>query len=44
MTIIRENLAHNSFGRGPGAQYLNASGMPHEAVYLFVFIGLSNAG
>jgi hypothetical protein len=44
MTIIRENLARNSFGRGPGAQYLNAGDRENRVAYLFVFIALNNAG
>ena len=43
MTIIRENLARNSFGRGPGSQYSNVGGRENRVAYLFVFIALNYA-
>ncbi len=44
LTIIRHNHARNRFGPGSGRQKPGARGMRNEAIYLFVFIGLNEAG
>ena len=44
VTIIRQNHARNRFGPGLGRQKPGARGMRKEPIYLFVFIGLNQAG
>ena len=44
VTIIRQNHARNRFGTGSGGQKPGASDMRNKTIYLFVFIGLNDAG
>ena len=44
LTIIRHNHARNRFGKGSRGQKPGAGERRNETIYLFVFIGLNDAG
>jgi hypothetical protein len=44
VTIIRQNHARNRFDTGSGGQKPGAGDRRNETIYLFVFIGLNDAG